>query len=318
MLTTAAPDAANPKPAWLIRDHALAVLPVVSSLAGRRSPASPSAAAKPMAGFGNPLLTGDSIHGKFSEHASKRAQLARDSQHCGEPIVQQAVAPSDLRAIKPLEEASGWQRRTTLRALPPLPETAGELCAIARDLKADAAELRLGANATEGEVKRLSASGQLAQYRIMHFATYGGMAEELSRDNEPGVILTPPDDDNDEEDGYLSASEIAALRLDADWVVLSAYNTAAGDGAGTQVLSGLARAFLYARARAVLVPHWPVNSDASAKLITTVIEEMARDPKAGRAGGLRRSMLALIDKGDAREVHPSHWAPFFLVGDGAP
>ena len=43
-----------------------------------------------------------------------------------------------------------------------------------------------------------------------------------------GLILTPPDKATEEDDGYLSASEIAALKLDADWVILSASNTAAG------------------------------------------------------------------------------------------
>src|SRR5262249_54563799 len=52
------------------------------------------------------------------------------------------------------------------------------------------------------------------------------------------------------DDGYLSASEIAALKLDADWIILSACNTAAGNTEGAEALSGLARAFFYAGARA--------------------------------------------------------------------
>jgi CHAT domain-containing protein len=70
---------------------------------------------------------------------------------------------------------------------------------------------------------------------------------------EPGLILTPPREASEEDDGYLSASEIAGLRLDADWVILSACNTAAGNASGAQALSGLARAFFYAQARALLV-----------------------------------------------------------------
>jgi CHAT domain-containing protein len=197
-----------------------------------------------------------------------------------------------------------------------LPETADELCAVARDLKADARELRLGTRATEREVKRLSQSGQLAQYRILHFATHGTLAGELKGTNEPGLILTPPDKASQDDDGYLSASEIAQLKLDANWVILSACNTAAGDAKGAQALSGLARAFIYAQARALLVSHWSVNSDATVKLITGAMREMASDPKVGRAEALRRSMLALIDKGEAREAHPANWAPFIVVGEG--
>jgi CHAT domain-containing protein len=85
-----------------------------------------------------------------------------------------------------------------------------------------------------------------------------------------------------------------------------------------QALSGLARAFIYAQARALLVSHWEVYSDATVKLITGAVGQMTRDPKVGRAEALRRSMLALIDKGAPHEAHPAYWAPFVLVGEGAP
>ena len=102
-----------------------------------------------------------------------------------------------------------------------------------------------------------------------------------------------------------------------DWVILSACNTAAGDASGAQALSGLARAFIYAQARALLVSHWAVESGATVKLITSAMGEMSRDPGAGRAEALRRAMLALIDKGVPEESHPSYWAPFVVVGEGA-
>jgi hypothetical protein len=107
-------------------------------------------------------------------------------------------------------------------------------------------------------------------------------------------------------------------KLDADWVILSACNTAAGAATSAEALSGLARAFIYAQARALLVSHWEVYSDATVKLITTAIREMARDTKVGRAEALRHSMLALIDKGEPHEAHPAYWAPFVVVGEGGP
>ncbi len=216
-----------------------------------------------------------------------------------------------------METRGGLAQIADLRIQTPLPETAQELCAVARDLKADASEMRLGARATEREVKRLSASGQLAQSRIVHFATHGALAGELKGTSEPGLILTPPATASKDDDGYLSASEIAALKLDADWVILSACNTAAGGATGAQALSGLARAFIYAQARALLVSHWSVDSRATVKLVTTAIREMTRGSGAGRAEALQRSMLALIEKGDAREAHPAYWAPFIVVGEGA-
>lgn len=170
----------------------------------------------------------------------------------------------------------------------PLPETADELCAVAKDLKVDARDIRLGTAATEREVKRLSASGELARYRMIHFATHGVLAGELDRDREPGLILTPPKTANEEDDGYLSASEIASLKLDADWVVLSACNTAAGAADSAEALSGLGRAFIYAGARALLVSRWAIYSVATVKLITSAARELARDAKVERGEAMRR------------------------------
>jgi CHAT domain-containing protein len=218
--------------------------------------------------------------------------------------------------VHPVELRSGLADISKLRTLSPLPETADELCAVAHDLGADAGEIRLGAYATEHEVKALSRSGKLAQYGIVHFATHGAMAGELDGSSEPGLILTPPAQASEEDDGYLSASEIADLRLDADWVILSACNTAAGGAANAEALSGLARAFIYAQARALLVSHWAVDSTATVKLITAAMREISRDSTVGRAEALRRAMLAMIDEGAAHEAHPAYWAPFIVVGEG--
>ena len=99
-------------------------------------------------------------------------------------------------------------------------------------------------------------------------------------------------------------------------VILSACNTAAGAATSAKALSGFARAFIYAEARALLVSHWEVYSDATVKLITASVREMARDPKVGRSEALRDSMLALIDKGEPHATHPAYWAPFVVVGEG--
>jgi CHAT domain-containing protein len=216
----------------------------------------------------------------------------------------------------PIDMRRGLANVSLIREQAPLPETADELCAVARDIDADTGEMHLGTKATEREVKALSDSGELAKYRIVHFATHGAMAGELSEDVEPGLILTPPDTASEEDDGYLTASEIAALRLDADWVILSACNTATGDAVSAEALSGLARAFIYAQARALLVSHWAVDSNATVKLITSAMREIARDKTVGRAEALRRAKLAMIDKGAAHEAHPAYWAPFIVVGEG--
>jgi CHAT domain-containing protein len=203
-----------------------------------------------------------------------------------------------------------------LRLQPPLPETADELCAVARDLKADLNDVHLGQRATEREVKALSASGKLADFRIVHFATHGALAGQIPGANEPGLVLSPPAKATEADDGYLAASEIVTLKLDADWVILSACNTAAGAKTGGEALGGLARAFFYAQARALLVSHWEVNSEAAVKLISSAVDTITKDPSVGRSEALRRAMLTLISKGRSEQVHPSYWAPFVVVGEG--
>ena len=111
-------------------------------------------------------------------------------------------------------------------------------------------------------------------------------------------------------------TEIAELKLDADWAILSACNTAGAGRPGAEALSGLARAFFYAGARAVLASHWAVNSQATVKLITSAVGELKREPAIGRAEALRRAMAGLATAGGIGENHPQFWAPFVLVGEG--
>jgi CHAT domain-containing protein/tetratricopeptide (TPR) repeat protein len=297
--------------AWLAREHAVTVLPAVTSLKALRRVARPSTAARPIIGFGNPLVDGPD--GRYAD----RAKIAREKRNCEENRPQRIVHLDSRGGLAVVDTRGGLADLAHLRTQTPLPETADELCAVAQYLKAETRDIRLGTAATEREVKRLNANGELARYRMIHFATHGALAGELDGTHEPGLILTPPEKASEEDDGYLSASEIASLKLDADWVVLSACNTAAGGATNAEALSGLGRAFIYAGARSLLVSHWSVYSDATVKLITGAVGEIARDARVGRAEAMRRSMLALIDKGSQEEAHPAFWAPFVVVGEGA-
>jgi CHAT domain-containing protein len=209
-----------------------------------------------------------------------------------------------------------------LRHQPPLPETADELCEVAKTLGVPEAGLDravyLGEQATVSRVKELSKTGELIKARVVHFATHGLLAGETAafakNKAEPALLLTPPaaDKASEEDNGLLTASEVAQLDLNADWVIMSACNTAAGSSEGAEALSGLARAFFYAGARSLLVSHWRVRSDAGVAITTGAMNAMKAVPTIGRAEALQLSISALIAKGH----HPSVWAPFVLVGNG--
>ncbi|HEY7086053.1 MAG TPA: CHAT domain-containing tetratricopeptide repeat protein [Hyphomicrobiaceae bacterium] len=297
--------------AWLAKSNAITVLPSVSSLKALREHAKGSKAKKALIGFGNPLL-----EGRDANNDSLRVEQARARQNCAK-VPSLRITRSTGGGTTLPQQRGGFVDVRTIRAQVPLPETADELCAVARSLGVPESDIWLGARANEHEIKRLSDSGELATYRTVHFATHGALAGELRSGTEPGLILTPPPEGSTEDDGYLSVSEIASLKLDADLVILSACNTAAGGAPGTEALSGMARAFFYAGARSLLVSHWAVNSDSTVKLITKALSIMSSDQSVGRAEALRRSMLAMIESGDPKEVHPEYWAPFVVVGEGS-
>jgi CHAT domain-containing protein len=119
-------------------------------------------------------------------------------------------------------------------------------------------------------------------------------------------------------DGLLTASDVAQLKLNADWVVLSACNTAAGEKPGAEALSGLARAFFYAGARSLIVSHWEVETQSAVALMTGTFDALAADPRLSHAEALRKSILAMIGSAQQTELSdPKFWASFVVVGEPA-
>ncbi len=307
-----APDTSLRDVKWLGTKAPISILPSVSSLRALRRVSRPSQAKKPFLGFGNPLLNGD----------PEAARLARSKQTCASEPLRTANAasrsfltPMKLRASEAFR--GGLADVGILKAQIALPETADELCEVAKSLKASPEDVFLGERATETAFKSLNRSGRLASYRVIHFATHGLVSGDLPGVSEPALVLTPPETATAEDDGLLSASEVSQTKLDANWVVLSACNTAAAGSQGAEALSGLAKAFFYAGSRALLVTHWEIDSPAAVKLTTGAFDAMENDPRLSQAEAMRAAMAALVsDQTISLASHPATWAAFALVGDG--
>jgi CHAT domain-containing protein len=292
---------------WLARTHAVAMIPSSSALLTlRQTPKGREGRASLMA-FGDPI---------FSTQQAEQASVA-DSVRLAEAVSNMRGGPLKRRNAPQLDGVDSAE----LAQLPRLPDTAEELTSIAQALKADPAKsVHLGKAANEAAVKQMD----LSDYKVLAFATHGLVPGELNGLTQPALALSAPAVANAEGDGLLTLEEILGLRLDADWVVLSACNTGAGSGAGAEAASGLGRAFFYAGARALLVTNWSVHSQSARELVTDLFQRQADEETLSRSEALRRAMMAMVDggsfKGDSGEIefvyaHPLFWAPYTIIGD---
>jgi CHAT domain-containing protein len=197
--------------------------------------------------------------------------------------------------------------------LPTLPETRDEVLEIAKILSANPKEdVFLGSLATRQSVLKSSASGQLGRKQVVVFATHGLLAGDLPNLNQPALAMAGTTGSG--ESPLLTLEDVLGLKLNADWVVLSACNTAGADGRAEEALSGLARGFFYAGSRSMLVTHWSVESESAMLLTTQTFAAYKKDPELRRSEALRQAMLETM-KLD-RFAHPTYWAPYALVGEG--
>ena len=275
---------------WLAKSYPLTVLPSVSALKLlRQNNMTQQGEGEPFLGFGDPVLLGEGKKRGGEMVASRGTRVGVDA----------------------------------LRQLDRLPGTREELKTLASILRANPeSALFLGPDATETEVRRLNAKERLGQAKVLAFATHGLLAGEVQGVTQPALVLTPPDVATVQDDGLLSMEDILQLKLpNTERVILSACNTAGDDGSG-ESLSGLARAFFFAGAKALLTSQWSVNDEATKVLMGETFKRYGGAASLPPAQALQAGMLALLEQATKKKesrflAHPYAWAAFFLVGEGA-
>lgn len=301
------------EPAWLGIERSLAVVPALSSIRTMR------------------------LHGRTERTNTERIAFLG----VGAPVF--VGAPDRLRAPKPVESllSGGVGLVEEVRNLSELPYTRYEILEIARHFSLSEDDMLLDERANERRIFELSESGHLDDVDVLLFATHALISGDFNGLTETALALTPPlgsarlfdlaAEPIDEigvsmgaaviegarvDDGLLTMSEVSTLRLDADWVILSACNTAAGEGSSAEGLSGLARAFLFAGARSLLVSHWPVDDRMAAELTTRLVagQTEAEGQSMTRAQALQTAMRDVLRDAEGNSLHPAYWAPFQIVG----
>lgn len=284
---------------WLVRNRVIASLPSVSTLRFLRGRQWDQQSDRGFAGFGNPALDG-----------TKQCVPARPATSCDFADAfssQQRPEPRSLAS--PAIDLSGAgvaERAAKVRSMCPVPETGHELACIDQRLVQTPTTLFTGEDFTEEQLRALSESGQLGKFAVITFATHGLLPDQALA-LEPALVATPSLGD----DGLITATEISKLRLNAEWVLLAACNTASGTG-GTD---GLANAFFYAGATSVLISHWEADAEATAFAVARMVGEDDEAMPLSEALGVAEQMLA---DSTARPdfSHPSVWAVFTVIGDG--
>ena len=297
---------------WLIKQIAVSQLPAAIALPALRSTSKGQRAERAFVGFGDPVFvaagtTAPPKPGKPTDTRSiKRRNLVLSAAKPGAAT----VSMTNVDAVPQINP------QVNFNLLPPLPDTALEIEEVAAVLSAEKArDVFLRNRASENVVKKID----LSNYRVVMFATHGLMSGEMPGVYQPALALSNPALTGDGEDGMLTMDEILGLKLKADWVVLSACNSAAAGGQTGESVSGLGRAFFYAGAKSLLVTNWAVETESARMLTTEAFRRQAAEPTLARARALQQSALSLMKKTAGKSysyAHPMFWAPYSLVGDG--
>jgi CHAT domain-containing protein len=281
---------------WLIKDVAISHVPTANGWLSLKKlgeqPSSPQA----LLAWGDPA---------FDPKATQVAAAPATS------VVRSAVA---LRSVESTSRnVMDAETYVNYSKIPPLPETRDEVLELAKIMDANPAQdVILGKDATRQSVLKSSASGVLGKKQVVVFATHGLLAGDLPNLNQPALAMAG--NSNPNESPLLTLEDVLSLKLNADWVVLSACNTAGADGKAEEALSGLARGFFFAGSRSLLVTHWSVESESAMQLTTHTFAAYKKNPTMRRADALRQAMLETMKS--PQYAHPAYWAPYALVGEG--
>jgi CHAT domain-containing protein len=262
---------------WLINDYAIATVPSVYSYRELEKEDNKKVISlDSFVGIGNPILTG-------ANSVLTRGVIS---------------GSNDIRG----------NVSRSIRDLSPLPETEDELYEIASMF--DNSKILVGELATEVNVRNMD----LSKFNVVSFATHALVSNEIDNLFEPSLVLTPIQQNNSENDGLLTASEVSELDMNAEIVLLSACNTASSFGeSNSQGLSGLASSFFNAGAKSLLVSYWSVISESAVDITTRIF----KPSNNGRsyAHKHRNAILDLLkNTKDSYKHHPSYWAPFAVIG----
>lgn len=266
---------------WLVQRFAITHVPAAANFVSLRRLAATAAGSQPWYGFGD-------------------------------------FRPVTLQQASSTFPTAACQNSASLFAgLPPLPFAARELTAARQIMGAPVGNELLGPAFTTPAVLRQDLRG----YRVLHFATHALLPTDLRCQTEPAIVTSGITGAPTANAALLTASDVTAMQLDAEVVILSACNSG-GPSGGTagESLSGLARAFFYAGARAMLVTHWSVNDQATALLVAGTLARFKAGEPLGLAGAFQHTQQSMLaDAGKrlpAAIAHPFYWAPFALVGEG--
>lgn len=249
----------------------------------------------------------------------ERSMQARSA---GSPFVAYADPAFDGRdvAVPPDAATRSVRKRAVSVTVPDfdyrqvnrLPETLDEARAIATTLGASEQSVVHGTQATRTQVMQQD----LSDTRVLEFATHGLLPGEV-----PGMLkagLAMAYEGRGLGDSVLTIDDIVGLRLNADWVVLSACNTGFASGAAGDSMSALSRGFFAAGGRTVLATQWSVESQSAKQLTVGLFKALAADPAVSKAEALASTERAMIaGTYGALYRHPYYWAPYFIAGDAA-